>query len=200
MSFATAESRESRCAGRVDDGRSFVAEFAALSRLSGDEIFEIKTRQAMDYLWHKRHSGSSLMGHIIDVHSGDWIRRETGIGAGSDSYYEYVLKAYILLGDDTYLHRFHRHYESLLKYVLKGSRMADVHMHQPSSTSKPYLDALIAFFPGLQVLYGDVEPAKLSYQVRWTKLVFIFKIFSGLFLVFNFSEKMYYLCRAFDNR
>ena len=97
--------------------------------------------------------------------SGDWIRRESGIGAGLDSYYEYVLKSYILLGDDTYLHRFHRHYAALLKYVMKDSRMLDVHMHQPGATSKPYLDALTAFFPGLQVLYGDVELAKNSYKV-----------------------------------
>ena len=33
---------------------------------------------------------------------------ESGVGAGIDSYYEYVLKAYILLGDDTYLERFNK--------------------------------------------------------------------------------------------
>ncbi|OQV23354.1 ER degradation-enhancing alpha-mannosidase-like protein 3 [Hypsibius exemplaris] len=146
------------CAGTM------LLEFAALSRLTGDPIFEEKSRLAMDYLWHKRHSSSSLMGHIIDVDSGDWIRRESGIGAGLDSYYEYVLKTYILLGDETYLHRFHRHYQGLLKYVMVNSRMQDVHMHQPQSTSKPYLDALTAFFPGLQVLYGDVELAKDSFR------------------------------------
>ena len=30
------------------------------------------------------------------------------MGAGIDSYYEYVLKAYILLGDDNYLDRFNK--------------------------------------------------------------------------------------------
>lgn len=35
---------------------------------------------------------------------------ESGVGAGIDSYYEYVLKAYILLGDDTYLTRFNKVY------------------------------------------------------------------------------------------
>ena len=33
---------------------------------------------------------------------------ESGVGAGIDSYYEYVLKAYILLGDDEYLDRFNK--------------------------------------------------------------------------------------------
>lgn len=31
---------------------------------------------------------------------------DSGVGAGIDSYYEYLLKAYILLGDDQFLQRF----------------------------------------------------------------------------------------------
>ena len=31
---------------------------------------------------------------------------DSGVGAGIDSYYEYCLKAYVLLGDQTYLQRF----------------------------------------------------------------------------------------------
>jgi len=31
---------------------------------------------------------------------------DSGVGAGIDSYYEYLLKAYILLGDDSFLQRF----------------------------------------------------------------------------------------------
>lgn len=31
---------------------------------------------------------------------------DSGVGAGIDSYYEYLLKAYILLGDDLFLERF----------------------------------------------------------------------------------------------
>jgi len=30
------------------------------------------------------------------------------VGAGIDSYYEYLLKAYIMLGDETYLNRFNK--------------------------------------------------------------------------------------------
>ena len=31
---------------------------------------------------------------------------DSGVGAGIDSYYEYLLKAYVLLGDDLFLQRF----------------------------------------------------------------------------------------------
>ncbi len=37
-----------------------------------------------------------------------WHVTESGVGAGIDSYYEYLLKAYILLGDETYLDRFNK--------------------------------------------------------------------------------------------
>ena len=40
--------------------------------------------------------------------SGDWVRRDSGVGAGIDSYYEYLLKAYVLLGDEGYLDRFNK--------------------------------------------------------------------------------------------
>lgn len=29
----------------------------------------------MDYLWQQRHSSSDLLGTVINVHNGDWIRR-----------------------------------------------------------------------------------------------------------------------------
>lgn len=78
---------------------------AALSRLTGEPVFEEKAHRAMDELWKMRHRSSDLMGTVLNVHSGDWIRRDSGVGAGIDSYYEYCLKAYILLGDDRYLNR-----------------------------------------------------------------------------------------------
>ncbi|KOB67097.1 alpha-1,2-Mannosidase, partial [Operophtera brumata] len=40
--------------------------------------------------------------------------RDSGVGAGIDSYYEYCLKAYILLGDEKYLARFNRHYNAVM--------------------------------------------------------------------------------------
>lgn len=74
------------CAGTI------LLEFAALSRLSGEPIFEAKATKTMDALWKIRHRGSDLMGTTLNVHSGDWIRRDSGVGAGIDSYYEYCLK------------------------------------------------------------------------------------------------------------
>ena len=88
-----------------------------LSRLSGEPIFEEKAKAAMDVLWASRHRQSNLVGNVLNINTGDWIRRDSGIGAGIDSYYEYVAKAYILLGDETYLSRWNTHYTSIMKYL-----------------------------------------------------------------------------------
>lgn len=112
------------CAGTM------LLEFAALSRLSGEPIFEAKAHACMDALWKFRNRGSDLMGTVLNVHSGDWVRRDSGVGAGIDSYYEYCLKSYVLLGDSKYLSRFNRHYNAIMKYISQGPLLMDVHMHR----------------------------------------------------------------------
>lgn len=141
------------CAG------SLILEFATLSKLTGDDVFERKARSALDSIWRHRHQSTDLVGTVLNVDSGEWIRRESGVGAGSDSYYEYLMKAYILLGDTTYLHRFNRHYSSVMRYISRGPFLIDVHMHRPNRIAKGFMDALSAFWPGLQVLKGDVHSA-----------------------------------------
>ncbi|CAH0546636.1 unnamed protein product [Brassicogethes aeneus] len=149
------------CAG------SMILEMAALSRLTGEPVFEAKAHNAMDELWKMRHRSSDLMGTVLNVHSGDWVRRDSGVGAGIDSYYEYCLKAYILLGDDKYLNRFNRHYNAIMKYISQGPMLLDVHMHRPHTNSRNYMDALLAFWPGLQVLKGDIKPAVETHEMLY---------------------------------
>ena len=90
------------CAGTL------LLEFAALSRLTGNPEFEVKAHRAMEVIWQKRHQGHNLVGTTINIHNGEWTRKESGVGAGIDSYYEYCLKSYILLGQPEYLRRFEK--------------------------------------------------------------------------------------------
>lgn len=55
------------------------------------------------------------------------------------------------LGDEKYLGRFNKHYQAVMKYVSQGPMLLDVHMHRPYMNSKNFMDALLAFWPGLQV-------------------------------------------------
>ena len=49
------------CAGTM------ILEFAALSRLSGEPVFEEKASQAMDVLWAARHRMSNLVGNVLNI-------------------------------------------------------------------------------------------------------------------------------------
>ncbi|XP_072930499.1 ER degradation-enhancing alpha-mannosidase-like protein 3 isoform X7 [Epargyreus clarus] len=189
------------CAGTI------ILEFAALSRLTGNPIYELKAARAMDRLWNTRHRTTELMGTTIDVHSGDWVRKDSGVGAGIDSYYEYCLKAYILLGDAKYLRRFNRHYNAIKKYISRGPLMLAVYMHRPHLQSRNFMDALLAFWPGVQVMMGDLRPAveihEMLYQVM-QRHTFIPEAFTSDFQVHwgqhplrpEFLESTYFLHRA----
>ncbi|XP_046676855.1 ER degradation-enhancing alpha-mannosidase-like protein 3 [Homalodisca vitripennis] len=189
------------CAGTM------VLEMAALSRLTGEHIFEEKAHRAMDELWKLRHRSSDLMGTVLNVQSGTWVRRDSGVGAGIDSYYEYCLKAYILLGEDRYLSRFNKHYSAVMKYISQGPMLLDVHMHKPHTNSRNFMDALLAFWPGLQVLKGDLKPAVETHEMLYQVMQrhnFIPEAFTTDFQVHwgqhplrpEFLESTYFLYRA----
>ena len=46
---------------------------------------------------------------------------------------------------------FLKHYEAIMNYISQGPMLVNVLMHQPHYASRPYMDALQAFWPGLQV-------------------------------------------------
>lgn len=39
-----------------------------------------------------RDPGTGLLGNTLHVDSAEWLRKDSGIGAGIDSFYEYLLK------------------------------------------------------------------------------------------------------------
>ncbi|TRY64103.1 hypothetical protein TCAL_02594 [Tigriopus californicus] len=192
------------CAGTM------ILEFAALSRLSGEPIFEEKASKAMDVLWSARNRMSNLVGNVLNINTGDWVRRDSGIGAGIDSYYEYVAKAYVLLGEDKYLTRWQTHYTAIMKYLGQRPLLQDVHMHRPQTSSKHFIDSLGAFWPGLQVLMGDVKPAIESHEILYQVMQrhnFIPEAFTTDYHVHwaqhllrpEFVESTYFLYRATED-
>ena len=63
---------------------------------SGDPIYESVARRATQTLWGLRGNQTGLLGNVIDVETLDWIGTMSGVGAGLDSFYEYLLKVYII--------------------------------------------------------------------------------------------------------
>ena len=46
---------------------------------------------------------------------------DSGVGAGIDSYYEYCLKSYIVLGEETYLKRFEKVCSTTYEYTIHNA-------------------------------------------------------------------------------
>lgn len=138
-------------------GGTLTLEFGVLSRLTNDPIFQQVTKNAVLGLWARR-SKINLVGAHIDVFSGEWTQKDAGIGTSIDSFYEYLLKAYLLFGDEEYLFIFKEAYRAAMHYLFNDPWYVEVNMNS-AAIVWPLFNSLQAFWPGLQVLAGDVEPA-----------------------------------------
>ncbi|XP_033373347.1 ER degradation-enhancing alpha-mannosidase-like protein 1 isoform X2 [Parus major] len=160
---------------------SLLVEFGILSRLLGDSTFEWVARRAVKALWSLRSNNTGLLGNVVNIQTGHWVGKQSGLGAGSDSFYEYLLKSYILFGEKEDLEMFNAAYQNIQNHLRRGrgismllsfpgSREAcnegegdpplyvNVNMYT-GQLMNTWIDSLQAFFPGLQVLIGDVEDA-----------------------------------------
>lgn len=87
--------------------------------------------------------------------TGKWIRKDSGIGAGIDSFYEYLLKSWIAFGNERYLEIFSEAYGAaqsqmaLSKSVNGVSFLVNVHM-TTGRVLNAFISSLSAFWPGLQ--------------------------------------------------
>ncbi len=61
-----------------------------------------------------------LLGNVIDVQTGEFVSQMSGLGAGSDSYFEYLLKAHVLFGDNELLQMFRESMDSIRFHLKRG--------------------------------------------------------------------------------
>lgn len=141
---------------------SLLLEMGALSHLTGDPRFESAALRALHKLWSMR-SSLNLLGTTLDVETGEWIEHSSGIGAGVDSFYEYLLKSHILFGREELWRMFQPAYTAVQKYFRHGPWYHEADMRTGRATYWQ-LTSLQAFWPGLQVLVGDVAAANLSHR------------------------------------
>uniref|UniRef100_A0A3P9IEQ8 alpha-1,2-Mannosidase n=1 Tax=Oryzias latipes TaxID=8090 RepID=A0A3P9IEQ8_ORYLA len=153
---------------------TFILEFATLSRLTGDPTFEDVARRALTALWKTR-SDIGLVGNHIDVLSKKWVAQDAGIGAGVDSYFEYLVKGAILLQDEELLNMFHAYDAAIQNYTRFDDWYLWVQMHK-GTVSMPIFQSLEAFWPGLQSLLGNLDSAVRTFQNYYS----VWRQFGGL--------------------
>ncbi|HET9788490.1 MAG TPA: glycoside hydrolase family 47 protein, partial [Pyrinomonadaceae bacterium] len=77
---------------------TLLIEFGTLSKLTGKPIFFEKAKRALVETY-KRRSPIGLIGTRFNVETGKWTNTDSHISAEIDSYYEYLLKSWLLFGD-----------------------------------------------------------------------------------------------------
>lgn len=139
---------------------TFAVEFGALSRLTGDPIYEEVAMNALHSLFNHR-SAIGLFGNHIDVQSGIWTAQDAGIGAGVDSYFEYLVKGSIMLNRPELYKMFLEGRAAIDKYLKRDDWHIWVSMSKGQLTL-PIFQSLQAFWPGVLGLIGDPTNAMKS--------------------------------------
>lgn len=162
---------------------SLLIEFGSLSALLNDPVYASTARQVVLKLWKMRSRASGLFGSTMDVRTGEWKNRMSGLGAGQDSFYEYLLKSYILFGDVELGNMFEEILESL-RFHLRNSHTDclaatgpppiywNVDMYTGQRVNN-WIDTLQSFWPGVLILHGDVAEAICQHAIHY----FIWQIY-----------------------
>jgi mannosidase alpha-like ER degradation enhancer 2 len=141
---------------------TLLIEFGTLSKLTGKPVYFDKAKHALVELYNRR-STIGLVGAGINVKTGAWTESTSNIGGGIDSYYEYLLKCWLLFGDKDCERMWQSSIEALNKYVADdgpaGLWYGEVDMNTGKRVGTEF-GSLDAFFPGLLALSGDTDRAR----------------------------------------
>ena len=161
--------------GKVRDARTnpaeagtLLIEFGTLSKLTRRPVFFDKAKRALVEIY-KRRSPIGLVGTWIDVETGKWVNTDSHISGAIDSYYEYLLKCWLLFDDEDCKRMWMDGITAINRYlsdnVDRGARRLDRelwygHADMNTGTRKATTyGALDAFFPAVLALAGDYSRA-----------------------------------------
>jgi mannosidase alpha-like ER degradation enhancer 2 len=141
---------------------TLLVEFGVLSKLTKKPMFYDKAKRAVVEVY-KRRSPIGLVGERIDADTGAWTRTVTHLSARIDSYYEYLLKCWLLFGDQDCKRMWDESIAAINKYLADevGSELWYGHAEMASGErTATVFGALDTFFPAVLALSGDLNRAK----------------------------------------
>jgi Glycosyl hydrolase family 47 len=141
---------------------TLLIEFGTLAKLTGKPIFYDKAKRALTELYSRR-SKIGLVGSTINVETGQWIDTTSHISGGIDSYYEYLLKSWLLFGDKDCERMWKESIKAINKYLADETKTGFWYAQVDMNTGKKiatHFGALDAFFPAVLVRSGDQQRAK----------------------------------------
>jgi mannosidase alpha-like ER degradation enhancer 2 len=148
-------------------------EFGTLAKLTRRPVYYATVKRAVAELFRRR-SALGLVGSTIDVRTGVWQDSTSHIGGGIDSYYEYLLKSWLLFGDEDFRRMWQASLGPVNRY-LADERFGGLWYGQVNMVSGARLGtrfgSLEAFLPAVLALSGDTaRAARLMASVNrmWT--------------------------------
>ncbi len=152
---------------------TLLIEFGTLSKLTGKPVYYDKAKRALVELYNRR-SKIGLVGSAINVETGRWTNTTSHISGGIDSYYEYLLKAWLLFDDSDCERMWKASVKAVNQYLAESVRGGLWYGHVDMNTGKRNArryGSLDAFFPAVLARSGDLDRARRlqesSYKM-WT--------------------------------
>jgi mannosidase alpha-like ER degradation enhancer 2 len=152
---------------------TLMLEFGTLSKITGNPVYYSKAKRAVEEVFRRR-SRIGLVGSTIDVRTGEWQDTRSHVGGYIDSYYEYLLKSWLLFGDPDFQRMWRSSIAAVNRYVA-DERSSSLWYGQVDMASGKRVGtefgALEAFLPAVLALGGDLGRAErlmASVMRMWT--------------------------------
>jgi Glycosyl hydrolase family 47 len=152
---------------------TLMLEFGTLSKLTGDPRFYDAAKRAVVALFDRR-SPIGLVGSAIDVRSGAWTDPDSHVSGGIDSYYEYLLKSWLLFRDTTFERMWDTSLAAVNRYLADQRPTGFWYGHADMNTGArtlTHFGALDAYFAAELAKSGDTARAgrlMRSIYTMWT--------------------------------
>ncbi|KAH0619043.1 hypothetical protein JD844_018648 [Phrynosoma platyrhinos] len=113
----------------------------------------------------------TVVGNHVDVVTAKWVAQDAGIGAGVDSYFEYLVKGAILLQDEELMSMFLDYNRAIKNYTKFDDWYLWVQMYK-GTVSMPVFQSLEAYWPGLQiVIHSKLKNVYFSSVLDFAELI-----------------------------
>jgi mannosidase alpha-like ER degradation enhancer 2 len=136
-------------------------EFGMVSRITRNPVYYDKAKNAVVQLFNRR-SRIGLVGTLINIQTGAWVDSTSHISGMIDSYYEYLLKSWLLFDDKDCKAMWDSSITAINRYLAdstaNGLWYCQANMRTGKRTGTSY-GALDAFFPAVLALSGDTARA-----------------------------------------
>ncbi|HYJ85639.1 MAG TPA: glycoside hydrolase family 47 protein [Pyrinomonadaceae bacterium] len=146
---------------------TLLIEFGTLAKLTRRSVFYDKAKRALVETY-KRRSPIGLVGTWINIETGEWTNTDSHISGAIDSYYEYLLKCWLLFDDKDCRRMWVESIDAINKYLAdeverEGGGLELWYGHADMNTGKrtaTTYGALDAFFPAVLILSRDSVRAR----------------------------------------